>query len=860
MPNEEMMMMEQMQGETPSMPPSTEMPPELIMMMEQQGSQDMMPEGGISSMSEVLKQAAQLGRNGDMYMVHASQGDTVIPMDVLNENPQLKDMLFAQISDMGYDPERYIVGNELNSINPETGMPEFFFKKLLKIAVPIALAAFAPYALPAGVLGGTGSLATAAGGLAGTLASAAGAGIGTLLTGGNLKQAGLAALGTGITSGLTKALTPTDALAATPTDAARDASTLVGGKDVGVDIVKTNLAPSAKSFIEGDLDAITKASAPSSISTKPLTLSPDIGRSLTSDIGRSLPPSSSAISGRPFIQGDLDAITRTGRSFSPAPPKPYTVPSDIGRFLPTSPLSSRPPISLSSGDPTQGVTLSSIRPPSDPLSSLPIQEPTPPPSIKPALDNIDIRELTKNEYIDLLQDDYGLTFSDAVKKAGMFKDTDFRDIGFYERFLGTKGQSFDDLPLALKYGLPIAAIGGIGSLAGAFKTRMGDQPETFGDPTQEEIDALRFGFNRYPSNIRYNPVVAGNVRYGNQGGLSNALPVRKMQSGGINIDYTLRPAQQLESINQLYGQEFGESNLSETDWINSSRFGEFENAVKDIYSSFGASDIQQMTKDLLTQEERASDQNSPYAPSAQRIAMTIRGRLNQFGINPNPFDPNPPAPPPPDPQPQPDPDPQTQPQPNPQGQGQGSDYRVEFGPNGEPYIVGSDGNMFMGGAGTATGIGGLISSRPNIEGNVSTGIGSEGTSLFANVPTKLPPPTENRPTPYTYYAPNLATVQGIRGLQPEVADLSERFRGGVQDSQPVQMKLGGDPMMYGDRPDGLIRGPMGIEEDIIPADLMPGEFVFTKDAVEGVGKLAGGGMKEGIKSMYGLMKKFEGVA
>tara|TARA_R100001198_G_C5226675_1_gene207114 strand:- start:253 stop:1668 length:1416 start_codon:yes stop_codon:yes gene_type:complete len=469
----------------------------------------------------------------------------------------------------------------------------------------------------------------------------------------------------------------------------------------------------------------------------------------------------------------------------------------------------------------------------------------PPPSIKPALDNIDIRELTKNEYIDLLQDDYGLTFSDAVKKAGRFKDTDFRNVGFYERFLGTKGQSFDDLPLALKYGLPIAAIGGIGSLAGAFKTRMGDQPETFGDPTQEEIDALRFGFNRYPSNIRYNPVVAGNVRYGNEGGLSNALPVRKMQSGGINIDYTLRPAQQLESINQLYGQEFGESNLSETDWINSSRFAEFENAVKDIYSSFGASDIQQMTKDLLTQEERASDQNSPYAPSAQRIAMTIRNRLNQFGINPNPFDPNPPAPPP-DPQPQ----PQTQPQPNPNLSGQPTGG-VYFDPlTGEPINIGGAGGMGVMGSGIA----GLTGQAPNM------GATSDGTSLFANVPTTLPPPPENRPTPYTYYAPNLATVQGIRGLQPEVADLSERFRGGVQDSQPVQMKLGGDPMMYGDRPDGLIRGPMGIEEDIIPADLMPGEFVFTKDAVQGLGKLAGGGMAEGVKSMYGLMKKFEGVA
>jgi hypothetical protein len=176
---------------------------------------------------------------------------------------------------------------------------------------------------------------------------------------------------------------------------------------------------------------------------------------------------------------------------------------------------------------------------------------------------------------------------------------------------------------------------------------------------------------------------------------------------------------------------------------------------------------------------------------------------------------------------------------------------VYFDPlTGEPINIGGAGGMGVMGSGIA----GLTGQAPNM------GATSDGTSLFANVPTTLPPPTENRPTPYTYYAPNLATVQGIRGLQPEVADLSERFRGGVQDSQPVQMKLGGDPMMYGDRPDGLIRGPMGIEEDIIPADLMPGEFVFTKDAVEGVGKLAGGGMKEGIKSMYGLMKKFEGVA
>ena len=32
---------------------------------------------------------------------------------------------------MGIEPGRYIVGNELNSINPVTGQPEFFLKKIV---------------------------------------------------------------------------------------------------------------------------------------------------------------------------------------------------------------------------------------------------------------------------------------------------------------------------------------------------------------------------------------------------------------------------------------------------------------------------------------------------------------------------------------------------------------------------------------------------------------------------------------------------------------------------------------------------------------------------------------------------------
>ena len=84
---------------------------------------------------------ASLGRYEDSYIVHAAEGETVIPEEVLKANPQLKNDLFKQMRAMGIeDPNRYVVGNELNSINPQTGQPEFFFKsigKLLKKAAPM---------------------------------------------------------------------------------------------------------------------------------------------------------------------------------------------------------------------------------------------------------------------------------------------------------------------------------------------------------------------------------------------------------------------------------------------------------------------------------------------------------------------------------------------------------------------------------------------------------------------------------------------------------------------------------------------------------------------------------------------------
>ena len=154
---------------------------------------------GIASMQDQVQKLAEFGRNGDIYVIHAAEGETVIPMEVLEANPQIKALLFNQMTEMGLDPQRYVVGDKLNSLNPVTGMPEFFFKSIFKgikkavksvvkvvkkiapVVLPIAAAVFGvPFlgaALPSVFgAGAWGSMALANG-------------IGTLIGGGNLKDA-----------------------------------------------------------------------------------------------------------------------------------------------------------------------------------------------------------------------------------------------------------------------------------------------------------------------------------------------------------------------------------------------------------------------------------------------------------------------------------------------------------------------------------------------------------------------------------------------------------------------------------------------------------------------------------------------
>ena len=128
-------------------------PEQEVASMAEGGSVQTGPKNSGEPTAEALASGlATLGRYGDDYMVHAAEGETVIPAEVLKANPGLKNDIFRQMQAMGIEnPDRYVVGSGFNSINPLTGQPEFFFKKIFK-----SLKKILPMAAPivGGIFGG----------------------------------------------------------------------------------------------------------------------------------------------------------------------------------------------------------------------------------------------------------------------------------------------------------------------------------------------------------------------------------------------------------------------------------------------------------------------------------------------------------------------------------------------------------------------------------------------------------------------------------------------------------------------------------------------------------------------------------
>jgi len=156
---------------------------------------------GIAGFSDTATKMAALGRYGDDSLIHAQTGEIVVPKPVLDSNPELKQAIFDDMRARGIeDPERYVVGSETNSINPETGLMEFgFFSKVWSGVKKVAsetvktLKKIAPVVLPIAMTIMFPAL--------GAYGAALGSGIGTLLQGGDLKDALKSAAISGLTAG-----------------------------------------------------------------------------------------------------------------------------------------------------------------------------------------------------------------------------------------------------------------------------------------------------------------------------------------------------------------------------------------------------------------------------------------------------------------------------------------------------------------------------------------------------------------------------------------------------------------------------------------------------------------------------------
>ena len=226
---------------------------EEIKLLEEKELQDLYGENGIAQFKAIGKEMANFGRYGDDTVAHVETGELIVPRALIENNPKLKESIFGHLRELGVeDPERYVVGTSKNSLNPDTGLPEFFLKKLFKGAkkavssigkgvsralkgVGKALKRVAPIVVPL-------ALNYFLPGLGAVYSGALGAGITTLLQGGDVKDALRSAFVGGATGAVTAGFSgPKSGVSGFGENIASDVST--GTRNIGRAFTEGSLAP-----------------------------------------------------------------------------------------------------------------------------------------------------------------------------------------------------------------------------------------------------------------------------------------------------------------------------------------------------------------------------------------------------------------------------------------------------------------------------------------------------------------------------------------------------------------------------------------------------------------------------------------
>ena len=173
--------------------------------LERQNAEQEYGNEGIARFESTAGRIAAYGRFGDDQVAHVETGELIVPRRLIDQSPELKESIFQHLREAGIeDPERYVVGDAENSINPETGLMEFgFFSKIFKgikkafKKLGKVLKKVAPMILSIGLA------MTPLGAIYG---AALGSGIGTLIQGGSIKDALKAGLIGGATAGVFKGI------------------------------------------------------------------------------------------------------------------------------------------------------------------------------------------------------------------------------------------------------------------------------------------------------------------------------------------------------------------------------------------------------------------------------------------------------------------------------------------------------------------------------------------------------------------------------------------------------------------------------------------------------------------------------
>jgi hypothetical protein len=82
----------------------------------------------LASMALELSQA---GRAGDATLAHLTPGEVVLPREMM-EDADFERTVENRFTELDLNPEEYVVGLGIASLNPVTGLEEFFIKKLAK--------------------------------------------------------------------------------------------------------------------------------------------------------------------------------------------------------------------------------------------------------------------------------------------------------------------------------------------------------------------------------------------------------------------------------------------------------------------------------------------------------------------------------------------------------------------------------------------------------------------------------------------------------------------------------------------------------------------------------------------------------